>query len=110
MTFILITIFLFLTYVVLMLYYRKSWADMKDYIPAKALQEMELPFISIIVAARNEEKNIGNCIQSLINQTYPESKFEIIVTDDHSTDNTVAVIHSFKKEKDLLIRHNKDFR
>lgn len=76
---------------------------MKDFIHHKPLNENNLPFISIIIAARNEENNIGNCIQSLINQTYPQNKFEIIVTNDHSTDNTVPIINSFQKENIRVI-------
>ncbi len=98
MTFILITICLLVPYATLILYYRESWAAINDFIPAGKLTENELPFVSIIIAARNEELNIGSCIQSIINQTFPQNKFEIIVTDDHSTDNTVAIINSFQKE------------
>ena len=98
MAFLLITLFILPPYVVLILYYRQSWIGIKNFIPAKTLNENELPFVSIIIAARNEERNISNCIQSIINQTYPQNKFEIIVTDDHSTDGTVAIINSFQKE------------
>jgi cellulose synthase/poly-beta-1,6-N-acetylglucosamine synthase-like glycosyltransferase len=79
-----------------------------EYVPAKIFTENELPFISIIIAARNEEKNIGNCIQSIIRQSYPANKFEIIVTDDHSTDETVAIVHSFQKEN-IRVIHLADF-
>jgi len=103
MTFLLITIFILLPYVVLIMNYRKSWIGMKDFIHHKPLNENNLPFISIIIAARNEENNIWNCIQSLINQTYPQNKFEIIVTNDHSTDNTVPIINSFQKENIRVI-------
>ncbi len=103
MTFILITIFLLIPYAVLILYYRKSWVSIKDYIPGKKFPEGGLPFVSIIIAARNEEKNIGECIQSIINQTFPQSNFEIIVTDDHSTDKTVSIINSFQKENVSVI-------
>ena len=57
-----------------------------------------MPFVSVIIAARNEELTIGHCLQSLINQSYPRSKFEIIVINDHSTDKTVQVIQAFQKE------------
>jgi cellulose synthase/poly-beta-1,6-N-acetylglucosamine synthase-like glycosyltransferase len=67
-----------------------------------------LPFVSIIIAARNEEKNIGECIQSIIEQTYPANNFEIIVADDHSTDSTVSVIKSFQK-KNIHVIHLVDF-
>ncbi len=103
MTFVLISLFLLIPYVLLILYYRKSWLSIMDYAPIKIFIENELPLISVIIAARNEEKNIGNCIQSIINQTYPENKFEIIITDDHSTDKTVSIIQSFQKENIRVI-------
>ena len=98
MIFILITILLLFPYSLLILYYRKNWKSLPEFIPSNKIPENELPFISIIIAARNEEKNIGYCIQSIINQTYLQSKIEIIVMDDHSTDNTVPIINSFQKE------------
>jgi cellulose synthase/poly-beta-1,6-N-acetylglucosamine synthase-like glycosyltransferase len=107
MTFLFITIILLVPYVALILYFRKSWLEIPEFIASKNLSE-ELPFVSIIIAARNEEKNIGDCIQSIIDQTYPENKFEIIVTDDHSTDATVPVIQSFQKEN-IRIIHLADF-
>jgi cellulose synthase/poly-beta-1,6-N-acetylglucosamine synthase-like glycosyltransferase len=103
MVFILISIFLLIPYAALILYYRKSWMSINDYVPVKIFTENELPFISIIIAARNEEKNIGNCIQSIINQSYFTNKFEIIVVNDHSTDKTVSIIHSFQKENIRVI-------
>lgn len=51
-----------------------------------------LPFISIIVAARNEENNIGNCINSLKNITYPKELYEVILVNDKSTDSTKEII------------------
>jgi cellulose synthase/poly-beta-1,6-N-acetylglucosamine synthase-like glycosyltransferase len=87
-----------LPYFFLILFYRKCWLEIKDYIPGWKLNESEMPFISIIIAARNEENNIGNCIQSILNQTYPQNKFELIIINDHSTDNTVEVINSFRNE------------
>lgn len=49
-----------------------------------------LPLISIIVPARNEERNIRPCLELLLAQTYP--KFEIIVVDDRSTDSTPSIL------------------
>lgn len=65
--------------------------------------EKEIPFVSIIIAARNEEKNIDSCIQSIIGQTYPQHKFELIIINDHSTDNTVPIINSFRKKNIVAI-------
>ena len=53
-----------------------------------------LPFVSIVVPTRNEEKSIERCIRSLLNQDYPE--FEIIVIDDNSTDNTSKILKNIK--------------
>ena len=97
MIFLIITIFLLVPYGLLILYFRKSWIEIPVYTGEKKVAD-ELPFISIIIAARNEEKNIGECIQSIVNQTYPGNKFEIIITDDHSTDNTVSIIRAFQNE------------
>ena len=47
------------------------------------------PFSSVILAARNEEKNIERCLRSLIAQSYNPDMFEIIVVDDHSQDSTI---------------------
>jgi len=52
----------------------------------------ELLPISVIVPARNEEENIASCLDSLINQDYPEDSFEIIVVDDASTDGTGRIV------------------
>ncbi|MEO6134480.1 MAG: glycosyltransferase [Ginsengibacter sp.] len=98
MAFVIVTIFLFIPYAVLLFYYRKSWLQIKDYKPSQRFSTSDLPFLSIIIPARNEQENIGDCIQSIINQSYPADKFEVIVVNDHSTDNTVSVINSFQKE------------
>lgn len=51
-------------------------------------------FISVIIAARNEENNIGVLLSSLSRQSYPSTFFEIIIVDDHSTDSTKEKILS----------------
>jgi cellulose synthase/poly-beta-1,6-N-acetylglucosamine synthase-like glycosyltransferase len=56
----------------------------------------EKPQISIIVAARNEEANIGRCLQSLVQQNYPAGLFEIIIADDRSTDGTAAIVKNYQ--------------
>jgi cellulose synthase/poly-beta-1,6-N-acetylglucosamine synthase-like glycosyltransferase len=52
--------------------------------------------ISVIIPARNEEHNIARCIHSLLLQHYPRKLLEIIVVDDHSTDNTAAIVRQFE--------------
>jgi len=55
------------------------------------------PFVSVVVAARNEENTIPQLLTSLINQDYPEDKFEIIIADDGSDDTTARIVQDFKK-------------
>ena len=52
----------------------------------------EVPLISVLVPARNEEANIGTCIESLMQQDYPN--FEILVLDDSSSDRTGAIVEA----------------
>jgi cellulose synthase/poly-beta-1,6-N-acetylglucosamine synthase-like glycosyltransferase len=59
----------------------------------------DLPYASIIVAARNEEKNITRCLDSLNKLMYPDGKLEIIIVDDFSQDNTGKIIDEFIKDK-----------
>lgn len=63
------------------------------------LDENKLPSVSVVVAARNEEDNILDCIQSLDNLIYPEDKIEIIIANDHSEDNTGKIIEEFISDK-----------
>ena len=58
---------------------------------------VDMPNISVVVAARNEEANIGRCLQSLVQQNYPQDLFEIIVADDRSTDGTAAIVKNYQR-------------
>ena len=53
--------------------------------------------VSVIIAARNEEANLFDCLESVTNQTYPLSLYEIIVIDDGSTDGTETIYNDFIK-------------
>ena len=52
-------------------------------------------FVSILIAARNEEGKIEKTIQDILAQNYPRELFELIVVDDHSTDRTSELVSSF---------------
>lgn len=60
-------------------------------------------FISIIVAVRNEDKNIHKLFSSLESQTYPKELFEVIFIDDQSEDETAALIQEFKNKSKIKI-------
>ena len=65
----------------------------------KKLNDEELPTLSVVVAARNEEDNILDCIMALNNLVYPDGKIEIIIVNDNSTDSTGSHIENFIKDK-----------
>ena len=48
--------------------------------------------VTVIIPARNEEKNIGKCLECLVNQEYNRQKLEVIVIDDRSDDSTGEII------------------
>ena len=59
-------------------------------------------FVSVVVAARNEKKLIGNCVKALLNQSYPENLYEIIIVDDRSTDSTGEIVQEFSQQNSLI--------
>lgn len=56
--------------------------------------------ISIIIAAHNSGAYISNCIESLLNQSYND--FEILVINDHSSDNTVNIINDWSQKYSFI--------
>ena len=59
------------------------------------------PYISVCVPARNEERDVKKCVESLLNQDYPN--FEVIVVDDNSNDNTPKIVSSMAEQYSNLI-------
>ncbi len=60
-----------------------------------------LPTVTVVVAARDEETRIGRLLDSLEAQDYPKDKFDVIVVDDRSRDNTSALV----KERHGSVRY-----
>ena len=61
--------------------------------------------VSVLIAARNEEKNIEKLLESLKKQSFPKELFEVIIVNDHSTDNTDEIINDFiNKNKELDVK------
>jgi len=60
----------------------------------------ECPLVSVIVPARNEERNIRTCVVSLLGQDY--SPFEIIVVNDHSEDSTGKILAELQEKNPQL--------
>ncbi len=62
-----------------------------------SLRQEDMPFVSVLIPARNEGKTIRQCVESLVAQDYPN--YEIVVLDDQSDDDTLVQLEA------LAIRH-----
>jgi len=56
------------------------------------------PFVSIIISAKNEYNNLDTLLNGLITQKYPKEKYEIIIANDKSTDNTLTKLLSYESK------------
>ncbi len=88
-----IPITLSLVYSVLILWIYRGW---------KAAQSKDIPSItktnigaSIIIPIRNEAAHLQTCIQSILDNDRPHEQYEILIIDDHSTDNTSTILSNF---------------
>jgi len=60
--------------------------------------EGELPFISILLAVRNEVHTVNYALNSLEKLDYPDDKYEVLMGDDGSTDGTTKILKEWDKE------------
>jgi len=82
-----------LGYAALMVAYRIGWARQKEFMVPTDFTPAT--FISVIIPARNEAANIGSCVDAILAQKYPKDLFEVIVVNDHSEDDTDAIVNSY---------------
>jgi cellulose synthase/poly-beta-1,6-N-acetylglucosamine synthase-like glycosyltransferase len=68
------------------------WIDRTPPYPSALVDPVQA---TIVIAAHNEEHNIDAKIRSLLEQTYPQDKFNVLVVSDGSTDATVARVRSY---------------
>lgn len=70
--------------------------------PQHSSNTLEWPFVTVLIAVRNEEENISNCVESLLSLDYPTSKLEILIGNDDSTDNTQAIINQLAAKNNKI--------
>ena len=80
-------VFLFV-YALLIFFYFVQWNKLPEYKPSQT----HSVFVSVVIAARNEEETLPLLLKDLLQQSYPQQMFEVIVVDDYSTDGTATVI------------------
>lgn len=87
-----VSIFFLVLYVGLLTYYRHHWLRVPVF---RAQPLTHPPFVSVVVAARNEAARLPALLEALQAQTFPPAFFEVIVVDDYSTDGTRAAAAPF---------------
>lgn len=69
---------------------------------------MTNPLVSIIVPVYNAQKGLSRCLESICSQTYQE--LEIIVLNDGSTDDSLAICEQFRAKDPRLVVVDKETR
>ena len=87
----------------IMLYLRKGWGKLRL---INAENKLCKTSVSIMIAARNEERMIESTIQDILAQDYPAHLLQLIVVDDHSKDRTSEIVLSFIDPRVKLINLN----
>jgi len=77
-------------------YILSFWSGQKK--EKQLFKESELPKVSILIPVYNEEKSIERTLKSILSSNYPKGKFEVIVIDDGSTDESLKIAKKFKSD------------
>jgi glycosyltransferase involved in cell wall biosynthesis len=73
----------------------------------RAVEPDQTPSVSVIICTYNRRDLLRQCLTSLLNQTYPEDAYEIIVVDDGSTDGTQAILQEMPARPQPPLRYFK---
>lgn len=89
-----------------MLRYLYHWRQLPFWQPPSRF--IPSTFISVVIPVRNEASSIEDCVASVLAQKYPAELFELIVVNDHSTDETPELLAKIKDPR-LKVLHLADF-
>lgn len=64
--------------------------------------EEELPMVSILIPAHNEQLVIENTLQAMVNLDYPKDKLEVIPINDNSNDDTGFIVDEYAKRYSFI--------
>lgn len=95
-----ITLTIILSYSIIIFLFSIAFIRQKEFSISKDIKNIQFK-ISVIIAMRNEAKNIGFLIQDLSKQNYPKELFEIILIDDFSEDNSIKIAEINKQKFSL---------
>jgi len=79
-----------------------SWNSIKTRTHDKDLSVLNFQKVSVLIPVRNEGQNIETLIQSITDVDYDPSCLEVIVIDDHSSDNTFSIVETLIKQNGWL--------
>jgi 1,2-diacylglycerol 3-beta-glucosyltransferase len=74
----------------------------------RLVESEETPAVTLIVACRNEEANIGRCLASLVAVDYPHDRLEIIISDGASQDATCHIVEEYAAKFPFVQLHKAD--
>lgn len=63
-------------------------------------------FVTVVIACRNEQKNIADLLKCIASQNYPKELFEVIIVDDNSTDKTYEIASVFTGPGNFTVIRN----
>ncbi|AMR30922.1 glycosyl transferase [Mucilaginibacter sp. PAMC 26640] len=100
-----ISLFLTSLYLLVLVYLIKGWAALRRPTTDGAPHTTK---VTILIAARDEEQRIRYTIEDIIAQDYPRHLVEVIIVDDHSSDNTADIIRSYAADGIKLMQLQAD--
>ena len=90
-----IVMILSLVYLMLIAVFTYGWFSLKNGFTPETEPDVG---VTIIVAVRNEARNINNLLNGLLQQVYPRELMEVLIIDDHSEDDTPEIVRTFAGE------------
>lgn len=98
----LLFVLLFSAYLVLVLILWNGWKKIGG-LNKVTYNEEDLPIVSIIIPVRNEANNVEKLLHDLELQDYPGNKYEVLIIDDASEDNTVEIINGLNSSLEIKL-------
>jgi len=96
-----LSLLLTVCYIIIVMFFLRGWIRIPYYRTGNTSPATR---VSVLIAARNEEENIGFTLDDILAQDFPAELLEIIVVDDHSTDRTAEIVLSYKDRGVRLIK------
>ncbi len=90
-------IYLIVTIFIISMIYYIVYVYHATYAPSP-LPHSYFPNVSVVIAARNEAANIETCLNAILQQNYPQDKYEVILVNDFSEDNTAEIAENIAQK------------